>query len=121
MSVCVLVVDDNDMARELLIEVLQAGGYTTAEAADGRQALDYLHDHADRPHLILLDLMMPVMDGWEFLPAAQGARPGRGPRGAVHGRGRHRHPRGLGASAPPTPSTSRRSPDDVLAAVGRYC
>ena len=67
MSASVVIVDDNDLNCELLTDVLQGAGYGTAEAADGQQALDYLHDHAVMPDLILLDLMMPRMDGWEFL------------------------------------------------------
>ena len=67
MSTSVLIVDDNDLNRELLSDALRLAGYATAEAGDGREALDYLHSHADRPGAILLDLLMPVMDGWEFL------------------------------------------------------
>jgi CheY-like chemotaxis protein len=67
MNPCVLVVEDNDATREALSEILNAAGYDTAAAENGRQALDYLHQHPDRPSVILLDMMMPVMDGWEFL------------------------------------------------------
>jgi CheY-like chemotaxis protein len=67
MSASVLIVDDNDLTRELLTDVLQTAGYRTAEAGDGQQALDYLHGRIDRPGVILLDLTMPVMDGWTFL------------------------------------------------------
>jgi CheY-like chemotaxis protein len=40
-------------------------GFAAATVANGREALDYLHGTI-KPHVILLDLMMPVMDGWEF-------------------------------------------------------
>jgi CheY-like chemotaxis protein len=66
MPVRVLIVEDNEATREALALLLQIGGYTTAEAADGREALAYLRSH-EPPRLVLLDLMMPVMDGWEFL------------------------------------------------------
>jgi CheY-like chemotaxis protein len=45
--------------------LLRAYGFPAAEAADGQEALDYLRSHP-LPALILLDLAMPVMDGWEF-------------------------------------------------------
>ena len=65
MSTRVLIVEDNDATREALSLLLQTGGYTTAEAANGREALVYLRSH-EPPRLVLLDLMMPVMDGWQF-------------------------------------------------------
>jgi len=63
----VLVVDDDRDIRELLVELLGGEGYLVSSAADGRQAL--LEAHAHRPDVILLDLMMPVMDGWQFRAA----------------------------------------------------
>jgi signal transduction histidine kinase len=65
-SRAILVVDDDAAFRRELVEMLGGEGYSVAEAADGRQALDYLAGHG-APSLILLDLMMPTMDGWEFL------------------------------------------------------
>jgi CheY-like chemotaxis protein len=61
----VLIVEDNEATREALSLLLEVEGYGVATAADGRQALDKLHAGL-RPGLILLDLMMPVMDGWQF-------------------------------------------------------
>ena len=61
----ILVVDDDAVYRGELAEALGAEGYSVFEAGDGRQALAYLRAHAP-PQLILLDLMMPMMDGWEF-------------------------------------------------------
>jgi CheY-like chemotaxis protein len=63
----IVVVDDDDDIREAVREVLQAEGYQTDGAANGREALELLRNASERPSLIFLDLMMPVMDGWEFL------------------------------------------------------
>ena len=60
----VLVVDDDPSIRLMLKEVLRDEGYTVSVAANGREALAQL-EH-DRPDLILLDLMMPEMDGRQF-------------------------------------------------------
>ena len=62
---CILIVDDHQDMRETLAEVLECAGYTVATAANGLDALNYLHAH-DCPAVILLDLLMPVMDGREF-------------------------------------------------------
>jgi CheY-like chemotaxis protein len=61
----VLIVEDDADLREMMAQLLSLEGFQTAAVANGREALDYLHD-SDRPQVILLDLMMPVMDGWEF-------------------------------------------------------
>lgn len=60
----VLVVEDDEIAREALAAFLVAEGYPVIEAADGREALARLR--GERVGLIPLDLMMPVMDGWAF-------------------------------------------------------
>ena len=61
----ILIVEDDLDLREALSEVLRDEGYTVAMAADGREALDHLR-RQPRPSLILLDLTMPVMNGWQF-------------------------------------------------------
>ena len=63
----ILVVDDDQDIRDSLREVLEDEGYQVACVANGREALDYLKTASPRPCVILLDLMMPVMDGWQFL------------------------------------------------------
>lgn len=62
----VLVVDDDDAVREALEAVLEDAGYTVRSAANGRDALQLLRATDWPPAVILLDLMMPVMSGWEF-------------------------------------------------------
>ena len=62
----VLVVDDDIEIRETLAGVLDEEGYAVAKAVNGREALDQIQAGL-QPSLIVLDLMMPVMDGWQFL------------------------------------------------------
>jgi CheY-like chemotaxis protein len=61
----VLVVDDDAAIRETLCMILEDEGYGVATAADGQEALTHLRS-SPKPCLILLDLMMPVMSGWDF-------------------------------------------------------
>ncbi len=62
----VLVVDDDPSIREVLVELLNLGGCLALEARSGRTALDLLRSRRHRPAVILLDLLMPDMDGWQF-------------------------------------------------------
>jgi CheY-like chemotaxis protein len=62
----VLVVDDDTEIRETIIEVLEEAGYEAVGASDGVQALEQLRDPADRWCVVLLDMMMPIMDGRAF-------------------------------------------------------
>jgi CheY-like chemotaxis protein len=73
----VLIVEDDGAIRDALAEILQDEGYRVAGASNGAEAMAYLR-HAPRPCLILLDLMMPVMDGWQFR-AVQQRDPGLAP------------------------------------------
>src|SRR5438105_1865395 len=61
----ILVVEDDADIREALTLILQDEGYDVDGAANGQEALDQLR-HGRRADLIVLDLMMPVMDGWQF-------------------------------------------------------
>ena len=65
MAARVLVVDDDDAIRTMLLTVLEATGYDARGAHDGADALDVLGRW--RPDVILLDLAMPEMNGWHFL------------------------------------------------------
>ncbi len=62
----VLVVDDDDAIREALRDLLDDAGFATVGARHGLEALHVLASLATAPAFILLDLMMPVMDGWAF-------------------------------------------------------
>jgi CheY-like chemotaxis protein len=62
----VLVVDDDPLIRDTMSEILVESGYQVLTAAHGGEALDLLRK-GPRPGAIILDLMMPVMDGWQFL------------------------------------------------------
>ena len=61
----VFIIEDDVDTREMLAKFLELEGYTVELACNGRQALDKLNDGV-QASVILLDLMMPVMDGWEF-------------------------------------------------------
>ena len=61
----VLIVEDDDDLREMMAQLLSLEGFQAAAVANGREALEYLRQQVT-PDLILLDMMMPVMDGWEF-------------------------------------------------------
>jgi CheY-like chemotaxis protein len=65
----VLIVEDDKDIRDSLAQLLEDYGYEARVASNGREALDLLAE-APAPKLILLDLMMPVMDGSEFSKAA---------------------------------------------------
>jgi CheY-like chemotaxis protein len=60
----ILIVDDDESIRQIVRMCLTDEGFNVCEAANGQAALDVLADF--QPDLILLDLRMPVMDGWEF-------------------------------------------------------
>ena len=66
----ILVVDDDPDLREFLKLVLTSMGFEVTSAANGQEALDDMEDHD--PDLILLDMKMPVMNGWEFCRALEG-------------------------------------------------
>jgi CheY-like chemotaxis protein len=68
-----LVVDDDDDVRETIRDALEMSGYPVVTAENGKDALDKL-SMMKRPGLILLDLMMPIMDGLEFLAAGLASR-----------------------------------------------
>ena len=68
-SFSILIVDDNEMNRDLLLRRLGKSGFQMASAENGKQALDMMRERSF--DLVLLDIMMPVMDGYETLVAMQ--------------------------------------------------
>jgi CheY-like chemotaxis protein len=62
----ILIVEDDVDVREAYQDVLDQAGYNVVTAANGKLALDWLRHTDDHPDMIVLDLMMPVMDGWQF-------------------------------------------------------
>lgn len=71
MSQTVLIVDDDADIRAVLSEFLEDEGYAVVTAVDGADALRYLRTQAP-PTMVLLDLMMPVMDGFQFREEQRG-------------------------------------------------
>ena len=61
----VLVVEDDESIRNVITDVLEERGFSVAQAANGAQALDQLT--VMRPDVMVLDLLMPVMHGWDFM------------------------------------------------------
>jgi CheY-like chemotaxis protein len=67
----ILIVEDDADIRESVRDLLEEEGYAVVVANNGQQALDLLHKAAPLPSLLLVDLLMPVMDGVEFLQRIQ--------------------------------------------------
>jgi CheY-like chemotaxis protein len=65
----VLIVDDDDAIRDLVSDVLDAEGYSVATARNGADALQFIEQ--ERPALVLLDMRMPILDGWGFAHAVK--------------------------------------------------
>jgi two-component system cell cycle response regulator DivK len=63
MAACVLLVEDNEVNRYLVRFVLEKGGFRVITAGNGREAIELARLH--RPDMILMDIQMPVMDGYE--------------------------------------------------------
>lgn len=64
-SQCVLVVDDDEDLREMMATLLRDVGYSVRTAEDGAEALAHMREN--RPCVVLLDLMMPNVDGWQVM------------------------------------------------------
>jgi DNA-binding response OmpR family regulator len=75
----VLVIEDETNIADVLVTALEDEGYAVRSAADGRQALDVLREWP--PHVVLLDLMLPILDGWSLL--AEWRRQGLAPQARV--------------------------------------
>ena len=64
---CILIVDDEERMRKLIKDFLASKGYTSLEAEDGEKALQVFQENKNKISLILLDVMMPKLDGWSVL------------------------------------------------------
>jgi CheY-like chemotaxis protein len=114
----ILLVEDDADIRDLLSGLLEYRGYSVLCAASGEEALELLRSASVRPVLILLDLMMPTMDGYAFR-AAQRRIPGQADVPVVV------------TSATPNPRMNELEPaelvmkplefDDLLPVIERYC
>src|SRR5262249_1274171 len=62
----ILVIEDDEVARDWFAAILAVDGHTAAVATDGAEALDYLRSNPP-PDLIVLDMLLPAVDGWHFL------------------------------------------------------
>jgi CheY-like chemotaxis protein len=71
-----LLVDDDQLLRELVKSVLSSQGFTVLEAHDGLKAVDMFRKHQDRIRFVLCDVIMPHMDGWETLAILRQIAPG---------------------------------------------
>ncbi|MGB0998047.1 MAG: response regulator [Pseudomonadales bacterium] len=65
----ILIVEDNEMNRDMLSRRLKRKGYDISIAVDGQEGLDMMR--ADRPDLVLMDMGLPVMDGWTATSTAK--------------------------------------------------
>ena len=63
----ILIVDDETRMRKLIKDFLVKSDYKTLEAGDGEEAIDVFEENKDKINLILLDVMMPKLDGWSVL------------------------------------------------------
>ena len=97
----ILVIDDEDDIRRFLDLVLRERGYLVATASSGKEGLE--RARADKPDLVLLDIMMPGLDGWQVLERLKGDRATAGiPVAILSARAETRDPalwRGRGAVA----------------------
>jgi two-component system KDP operon response regulator KdpE len=66
---CVLVVDDDPSIRRMIVAALKRDGYVFHEAPNGKEALDLMR--SEHPNVVVLDLMMPILSGWDVLQARE--------------------------------------------------
>jgi CheY-like chemotaxis protein len=112
----ILLIEDDEDSREALRDLLELEGYEVETAGDGLEGLEAFA--AQEPCLVLLDLMMPKMDGWEFLEALREYPPSEAPVVILSAFGGDRSDRRI-ADRP-----FLAKPVDIeelLGTVGRYC
>ncbi len=72
--ITILVVDDDERIRRIVSDFLKRDGFNIYEANDGKQAIDIFNLHNQEIDLVILDVMMPVLDGWQVLKYIKEAR-----------------------------------------------
>ncbi len=72
---CVLVVEDDPLLRRVIVRILRSWGYTIVEASDGVSALDRVQESWEDLSVILLDIMLPILDGVEVARRVLAERP----------------------------------------------
>jgi len=115
MTHTVLVIEDEEELRELIREALEMNGYTVVTADEGQEALDAIA-RIERPCLVLLDLLMPGMNGWEFFERMRACPELAAVPVVVHSSAPSRAPEGV--------SRVLQKPlefDRLLAVVREYC
>jgi CheY-like chemotaxis protein len=117
----VLVVDDSALVRDAVVEILAANGYQAVAVPDGCRALDFLREHG-AVGLVLMDMVMPGVDGWQFLAAQRlDPRLAAVPVVALTGLDFPFGSVGAPSELPPVTLTKPIGSQDLLKAVRRYC
>jgi len=112
----ILVVEDEKESRDTLKELLEFEGYQVETAVNGREALDTLNASRERICIMLLDLFMPVMDGWQVIEQLRAdGRLGSGPQIVIITSAPYRAPAGLPVFPKPL------DVDKVISTVQRLC
>lgn len=73
-SETILLVEDNEMVRQICREIIQSNGHRVLEASGGQEAIALCQSHTERIHLLLTDVIMPGMSGWELADAVRPMR-----------------------------------------------
>jgi CheY-like chemotaxis protein len=117
----ILIVDDDSEIRSALTDLLTIAGYGVLEAANGQEALDLLgRPDEPLPCLIVLDVMMPILDGWEFR-RRQIADPRLASIPVLVVTADTTAPRRPEARSVQSFLMKPADPDALLRAIGRYC
>jgi CheY-like chemotaxis protein len=111
----ILIVEDEKESRDTLKELLEFEGYEVETAVNGQEALDALNISGDRICIMLLDLFMPVMDGWQVVDQLRADGRLGTPQVVIITSAPYRAPAGLPVFAKPL------DVDKVISAVQRLC
>jgi CheY-like chemotaxis protein len=111
----VLIVEDEKDSRDTLRDLLELEGYEVQTAGNGREAMDVLNASGDRICIMLLDLFMPVMDGWQVIDQLRADGRLGHPQVVIITSASHRAPAGIPVLEKPLDL------DKVMTAVERLC